>query len=162
MLCSIWIVFHIHSFQSACIFICSGWVVLPQLGLRVSRRALQQLCLGSHFVFIFTCPSLQCGVLERTGIREGDVPGVWRLVHCIEVECSLNLRLPSRQKHDARDCWRHHLVQRSQRVVGNGFCISFGSTLCTRCDHRGFYENTLQHHTKICTCLEDSGPCLHE
>ena len=50
---------------------------------------------GSHL------PCLEHGVLEGTGVGEGHVPRVGALVHGVEVECRLQLRLASGQEHDA-------------------------------------------------------------
>ena len=46
-------------------------------------------------------PCLEHGVLEGARVGEGHVPRVGGLVHGVEVEGRLQLRLATRQEHDA-------------------------------------------------------------
>ena len=45
-------------------------------------------------------PALEHAVLQCARVRERHVPRVGRLVHCVQVERCLQLRLPARQEHD--------------------------------------------------------------
>lgn len=65
-------------------------------------------------------PCLEHAVLQGAGIAEGHVPWVGALVHGVEVEGCLQLRLAARQEHDAGDGGGHAAAQHAQGVGGHG------------------------------------------
>jgi hypothetical protein len=55
--------------------------------------------------------------LESAGVGEGHVPWVGGLVHLVQVQGGLQLRLTARQEHDAWHSGGHTAAQQAQGVV---------------------------------------------
>ena len=74
----------------------------------LSRRGIPP---GSLYIVGVSLPGLEDTVLQSSGIGEGHVPWVGALVHGIQVESGLQLRLAARQEHDA---YKQHLPLHTQ------------------------------------------------
>ena len=72
--------------------------VTTELRQGVGLCAHQQGLLRRLHVLRATLPCLQHRVLESPGIGERHVPRVWRLVHCVQVQSRLHLRLSTRKE----------------------------------------------------------------
>lgn len=77
--------------------------VLSKLSERVGLGTEKKRVLCCFHVLWPPFPCLQAGVLKGSGIGEGNVPWIWRLVHRIQVQGCFNLRLSTGQKlHNSR------------------------------------------------------------
>lgn len=79
--------------------------VLAELSKWVGLGTGEQSILSCLDILWPPTPCLQAGVLESSGIRERYVPWVGTLVHGVQVEGCLNLRLPTRQELQNTTCF---------------------------------------------------------
>ena len=79
--------------------------VLAELSKWVGLGTGEQSILSCLDILWPATPCLQAGVLESSGIRERNVPWVGTLVHGVQVEGCLNLRLPTRQELQNMTCF---------------------------------------------------------
>ncbi len=99
------------------------WIILAELCKAVGLCAGEQSILGSLDVALLTTPCLQHRVLKRSGIGEGHVPGVGALVHGVQVEGCLQLRLATRQEADAGHSGGDTAAEQPVIVGGEGNCV---------------------------------------
>ena len=92
--------------------------VFSKLSQRVGLGTSQESGLSSVHVLSSASPCFQTSVLESTCVGEGHVPWVWCLVHRVEVQRCLQLRLSSGQelhkKRKHKQLYFHHKKPRSR------------------------------------------------
>ena len=72
--------------------------VLAKLSKRVGLCPDKQSVLSLLHILRSASPLLQASILKGSCVWEWHMPWVWSLVHSIQVQGSLNFRLPTRQK----------------------------------------------------------------
>ena len=73
------------------------------------------------------------------------MPGVGGLVHGVEVESGLQLRLASRQEHDTRDGRGDTAAQHLQGVLRNLIGVGLHLAVSARGDHSRLEQDSLEH-----------------
>mmetsp|Transcript_21298 Transcript_21298/g.59049 ORF Transcript_21298/g.59049 Transcript_21298/m.59049 type:complete len:391 (-) Transcript_21298:77-1249(-) len=136
----------------------AGGVVLAPLGIAVGLSAGQQSLLGSLHVLLLALPGLQHGVLQSAGVGEGHVPGVGLAVHLLQVQGGLQLRLATRQEHDAGHSGGHTALQQGQSGMGHLLGGGTGGALGTGGHHGGLQQDALEQHLVVGHVLEGLGP----
>ncbi|GIL45396.1 hypothetical protein Vafri_2646, partial [Volvox africanus] len=136
----------------------SGRVVLAELSIGVRLGALEERSLGDWNVLSLALPRLQDSVLKGAGIRERHVPWVGLLVHGVQVQGRLKLRLAAGQEHDARHGRRHTAAQHLQGVLGNLGRAGPVGAVSAWGNHGGLQQNTLEHDLVVGHVLEGLRP----
>ena len=86
------------------------------------------------------------------------MPWVGALVHCVQVEGGLQLRLTSRQEHDSWDRWWHTATQHFQGVRSDLFWSGSLLVLSSWGNHGRLQQDAFKHDTIVSHVLESLSP----
>lgn len=116
--------------------------------------------LSSGNVLSLALPSLEGGGLKGAAVREREGP--WAsdgsdLVHFVEVESGLLLRLSTREEHDSAKGRWDSSGEGAHGVPGNLFSGGLNWALSSLSDHVRLEEATLEEHVVLIERLHASG-----
>nr|GMD60068.1 hypothetical protein RHECNPAF_770083 [Ipomoea batatas] len=86
------------------------------------------------------------------------MPWVWRLIHCVEIQCCFHFRLSSGQEHDSRNSRRHSPFQHSESILSNGLWRSLLFVFSPWGNHARFKQNSFKQNIVFCQIVENLGP----